>query len=264
MADSESESERGSDSCTDFAALADAGWPSLEREQVGGWIARFSLGVTRRANSVIATGPVEDADAAITAVERLYRDRGLPPVFQLADADAALEKTLLARGYVAASETLVLSAETVTVAQHLSRPAAAAEAVVIHATPDEDWLDVWWTVDGRGGDAERAIARDILIGGPALYATVRDERGTASVGRLALVEQQGARWGGLYAIATRADARRRGHALAVIGALAAAASTRHVTDLWLQVLASNQAALSLYRRLGFSRVATYRYLAPRP
>lgn len=271
---------------TDFAALADAGWPAIERTDVDGtdvdgtdvdsadvggtsarrtdaasWVARFASGVTQRANSVYPAGRVDDVEAAIDAAERLYRAQSLPPLFQLSDDDVVLGEALVARGYTPRNETLVLATELATLVRALGSRAPAGARVVVTDTFDDEWLDVWWSVDGRGGAAQRGVARGILTGGPALYATVRDEEGAASVGRLALVERRGVLWGGLFALATRQDARRNGHALAVIDALAHAAAERGVTGLWLQVLASNTAARRLYDELAFAPVAAYRYFA---
>jgi ribosomal protein S18 acetylase RimI-like enzyme len=255
----------------DYAALADAGWPALERRTIGaegrsgGWIARYAHGVTQRANSVYAAGRVAHEREAIAAVEHWYAEHGLPSMFQLADDDEELLSVLLAGGYVARSETLVLAAEASTVTAALAtaddREVRDNAAIVPTSDePDDEWLDLWWGVDGRGGESERAWAREILVGGRALYATVRDAQGAASVGRLALVDHDGARWGGLYALATRADARGRGHARAVIASLLAHAVEHGVSALWLQVTATNDAARRLYDGLGFRQVAGYRYL----
>lgn len=244
-----------------LTALADAGWPALETIAVGGWSARFSAGVTKRANSVVPRGDVMDVVAAIESVESLYRARVIRPTFQLTEDDRALEGVLRDRGYGAVDETLIMVAPVAEVARSGAvRPRSGdgdhVGAVSIGDEPDAAWLDVWWGVDGRGGDVERDVARRIMTGGPALYATVCDEDGPACVGRLALVGE----WGGLYAIATRSDARRRGHARSVIAGLGAAAAERGVTELWLQVLADNAVAVGLYRSLGFVPAGGYRYL----
>jgi ribosomal protein S18 acetylase RimI-like enzyme len=268
---------------TDFASLADRGWPALERVDVGGWTARFAGGVTKRANSVHPAGPIEHPalDAAVAVAEDAYRDRGLVPVFQLGDGDAALHELLSARGYLAQSETLVLAAgvDAVLTGAGSRRveqsedapvfvpsgasvfvPSAPGASVSVGEKLDDEWLDLWWSVDGRGGHAEREVARRIMTGVRSLYATASDDAGVASVARLALVRERGHGWGGLYAVATRPDARRRGLALAVIRTLASAGRQQGVESLWLQVLADNEAALSMYAALGFRRVASYRYL----
>ncbi|RII85137.1 GNAT family N-acetyltransferase, partial [Clavibacter michiganensis] len=81
-----------------------------------------------------------------------------------------------ARGYVAEARTLVQVADAGEVAGRLAdaAPADPALEVTLADAPDVAWLDAWWSVDGRGGSAELAVARRILEGGPAVYAAVRD------------------------------------------------------------------------------------------
>lgn len=234
--------------------LADRGWPALERAELDGWVLRASFGVTNRANSVLAVGMPRNRDlaGAITSVEQWYAERSLPTVFQLSPAaPAALGPALAARGYREHSETDILVTARLPLPSTLSLP-----GMEVATTPSDAWLDTWWSVDGRGGAAERAIAAGILAGSPALYASVGDPEAPDAVARLALVDS----WGGLYAVATRPEARRRGLARALVPALAAAAGQHGVQRLWLQVLADNAPAQALYAGLGFRRASGYRYL----
>ncbi|MGO4535803.1 GNAT family N-acetyltransferase [Leifsonia sp. 2MCAF36] len=244
--------------------LADRGWPALEREELDGWVLRASGGVTNRANSVLTAGAVPDTLAAIERAERWYADRSLPAVFQLSPASpAALPEALSRRGYRQHSHTDILVADRAETAAAAAASATAAvfgsgpadARVRLSDNPDDAWLTTWWSVDGRGGDAERDIAERILTGGPALYASVGDPSAPDAVARLALVDE----WGGLYAVATRSTARRRGLARALAGELASATADRGVRRLWLQVLADNAAAHALYASLGFRWASGYSY-----
>jgi ribosomal protein S18 acetylase RimI-like enzyme len=116
-------------------------------------------------------------------------------------------------------------------------------------------MDLWWSVDGHGGSEARRIARHILTATPALYALTSDAAGATAVGRLALADD----WGGLYCMAVRPDVRRRGHAMTVLRALLERASTTGVRRSWLNVVAENDAARSLYARAGFVPVSSYHY-----
>lgn len=231
--------------------LADHGWPTLEREELDGWTLRASSGVTNRANSVLTSGRVGDLDAAVDAAERWYAARSLPPVFQVSPASSpSLTDVLSRRGYRDHSPTDILVAD-----RAAASAASGGPAVRLADCPDDAWLDTWWSVDGRGGAAERDIAARILRGGPALYAAHGDPAAPDAVARLALV----GKWGGLYAVATRPEARRRGLARTLVQTLATASAEHGVRGLWLQVLADNAAAHGLYASLGFRPASHYSY-----
>ncbi|GAB3448495.1 GNAT family N-acetyltransferase [Actinophytocola sediminis] len=231
------------------------GWPALAESAVDGWLVRVSAGVTQRANSVVPLGEPAEVDRAVAEVERVYAAAGLPAVFQVGPAarPADLDARLAVRGYTTGSPTLVQVADVATV---LAGLAGAPVPVTVSGEPDEEWLDLWWRVDGRGDAAALAVATRILTGGPARYATARGADGrAAAVARLALVGE----WGGLYCLAVRPDARRQGLAAAVTRALAASAESGGVRRLWLQVREENAAARALYAGTGFTTTARYHY-----
>ena len=241
--------------------LADRGWPAEHRGRHGGWILRAAGGVTKRANSALPVGPVDDVEAGLDAVEAFARAHGIDPCVQVSPASepADLAARLAARGYAAEARTLVQVADAGAVAARLAdaAPADPALHVTVADAPDEAWLDAWWSVDGRGGSAELAVARRILERGPSAYAAVRDGDRVLATARLALV----GRWGGLFAVATRPEARRRGLSRAAMGAAVRAGARRGITDLWLQVVAENDGARALYDGLGFAPASRYEYWA---
>lgn len=241
-------------SVAEWDLLTHRAWPARTTAQVGGWLARFSGGVTHRANSVLPLEAPADVGEAVAEVEALYRERGLAPTFQIGRAaqPAGLDEHLSARGYEARNAAVLQVAE---VGEVLRRTSAPGDGARVTEAPDEDWTDLWWSVDGRGGDEAREIAVDILTATPALYASIWDGRGIAAVGRLALVDG----WGGLHCMAVRPDARRRGHGQAVLRALLICAADHGIRDVWLQVLVDNEPARCLYEGVGFAPAANYHY-----
>nr|WP_159830019.1 GNAT family N-acetyltransferase [Arthrobacter sp. 9AX] len=237
----------------------DAAWPSVERHDTGDWVLRAAAGVTQRANSVWPRNAAEQPEDALRGAAQWYRERRLPLIFQLTDtpANAALNEVLDGRGFTRQSETLIMARP----AGPGPVPLQQAFPVEVREQPDDDWLALWWSVDGRGGAAELETARAILSGCPSLYALVRDNDGVpAAVGRLSLV----AGTGGLYCMATSPSHRRRGYASAVLRALMAEGDVRGVGRFWLLATAANHGAQRLYSQAGFSEWGRCLYRQQRP
>lgn len=68
----------------------------------------------------------------------------------------------------------------------------------------------------------------------------------------------------LFNLAIDPDVRRQGHAQALLAYLEEALIARHVMTLWLEVRASNEGALALYRKYGFNEVTVRRNYYPAP
>lgn len=243
-------------SAADLDDLMHGAWPGLTNVQVDGWVARFASGVTQRANSVLPRQAPPDITNAVETVEALYRARNLTPTFQISPAaePPELDTILSGRGYERRSPTLVQVAGINTI---LGAVPPHAMTVNLDDEPHEEWMELWWAVDGRGGAKEKAIARHILQQRSALYASMADGSGVAAVGRLAAA---GA-WGGIYCMAVREDVRRRGLGRAILCTLVEAARDRCMTDVWLQVEERNRAAREMYRRVGFITASRYHYRA---
>lgn len=241
-----------------FEILMDAAWPAVERRDTGEWVLRAAAGVTQRANSVWPRNTAGEPLAALREAMQWYRERRLPLIFQMTDTPAndGLNQALDAQGFTRQSETLIMSRPSGN-----GFPGSGSGRVEVQDAPDEEWLHLWWSVDGRGGEGERDTARAILTGCPSLYALVRGDDGVpAAVGRLAMVHGTG----GIYCMATSASGRRRGYATAVLQALLAEGGAHGVDRFWLLVTAANQAARQLYSKAGFTESGRYIYRQQRP
>ncbi|MDR6556751.1 GNAT superfamily N-acetyltransferase [Arthrobacter pascens] len=244
--------------------LMDAAWPAPDRHDTGEWVLRAAEGVTQRANSVWPRASAADPAAAAREAVAWYRKRRLPVIYQVFNnASAAPLNALLDRlGFTNQSETLVMAMGPAAPEGPLQvgrLPAGAAVELAEH--PSAEWLELWWSVDGRGGAGALETARAILTGCPSLYALVRDDSGRpAAVGRLALAGG----YGGLYCMATRPDARLRGYATRVLRSLLAAGAARNLDGYWLLVTAANPGARELYARSGFREAGRYFYRQERP
>jgi N-acetylglutamate synthase len=249
----------------ELEAAMDAAWRAPDREESGGWVLRAADGVTQRANSIWPRSEPDESTAQRPALLRdaraWYRSRRLPVIFQVFDnaGSAGLNALLDEEGFTRQSETLIL------VRGASADASGPAPGVELSGEPSAEWLRLWWRVDGRGDEESLATARGILEGCRSLYALVRDDDGVpAAVGRLALPSGAPSGLGGVYGMATRPDARRRGYANKVLRSLLAAGTAQGLDSYWLLVTAANSGARDLYARAGFREAGRYYYRQERP
>ena len=267
---------------------AAAAWPAGRTEVAEGWLLRHTPGVPRkRSNSALPPGPGERPERALDVVETFYRAAGQPVVVQVSPAEAhgVLDAALASRGYRREAPTLVLTAPPATVIAGTAPPATAvvgagpAAALIAGAGPvdvviDEadraDWLAAYRVLNGPADTSavvERVLAR---VPGPAAFARVVLDGRPAAIGMFAAPEgpaapqptaekPAGGEWAGVFCMATARDHRRRGLALAVLGAGARWAAARGCAGMYLQVEQDNIAARHLYARTGFVHSHSYHY-----
>ena len=233
-------------------AIAYDFWCAPEVEELDGWRLRFGYGVTGRANSVWpnhdGTMPLADK---LERAEQWYAERGRPTLFQVTEAarPEGLSDVLLARGYE--WRGVPVSVETAPVAEITRRSSGDAE---LEGEPDDAWVELW--IGTRRFD-RADIARQILTSSPGRTTFARI--GDLAVGRGVVVGE----WLGITSMATVPAARRRGHARAIVHALARWAAESGARQALLQVEETNVVARRLYAGVGFVPSHSYRYCMER-
>jgi N-acetylglutamate synthase len=230
----------------ELEAVAYDFWRAPDVAELDGWRLRFAHGVSGRANSVWPNGSgTLPLDEKIDRAEEWYHARGAPVLFQLTVAarPPGLDDALIARGYEARNAPV--SVQVALLDDVLER--TDGEAAVTQEL-DDAWLQLW---AGTRGFANHDAARAILTDGDAAFARV----GEVAVGRGVAVGE----WLGITAMATLPEARRRGHARAIVHALARWAEGRGCKRAIVQVDTANDAALTLYGNAGFAPHHEYHY-----
>lgn len=212
-----------------------------------GWLLRLLPGKAKRPRSVNpvypSTLPLEEK---LAHCERVYGAARLPTLFRITpvglpkDLDAQLER----RGYGRFDTTSVQSAaipDSVRMdgAQAMNLRAWVEAVGELRRSPPEH----------RAAHLARLEASPLVVRGVAVQSGGR----VVATG-LTIIEDECA---GLFDVATHEQARRRGHARAVVAALLATAREHGARFAYLQVAADNEPALALYRRFGFEE--RYRY-----
>ncbi len=245
---------RPSSSPDDVQRVADAGWPGLERERLGGWVLRAAGGFTGRANSALPLGdPGTSPEKAIDAVEEFYDARGLQPAVQVpfaltgSDSPApGLDTVLAGRGWSHDPPTLLMTADLRRVS-----PVESSD-VVCSDEPDDDWLGLYRY---RGG-ALPPVAREVLTAAPLqAFGSVRRDGRTVAVGRVAVARG----WAGVTAMQTDDRHLRQGLGSLLLRALLTWGAERGARFAYLQAFSANAPAVALYSSAGFTPHHRYHY-----
>lgn len=255
---------------------------------MGGWLVRFSSGLTRRANSVLPWGePTEAAgfDAAVTEVEHRSAERWLAPTFQLWSAlqdpsgaeqgpddvphpplighHAALEEFLTRRGYRAVADTDVLWLD----ARDLPEDPEWDRRIIVNENPDEAWLAAVHRGLGRDLDPATGLTLRRLLGGVrSRFYRIQGPGGeVVAISKMSIVPdprpESSAVYGGLYSLWVHPEHRRQGLARRLLHATFHQTRQLGLDGLWLQVETSAVEGRSLYLEEGFRPAASYRYLS---
>ncbi|MBH0778186.1 N-acetylglutamate synthase, CG3035 family [Nocardia bovistercoris] len=244
-------------------AAAAFGWPGIEHAWIDGWLVRAGYGFTDRANSAVPLGDPETTTArgasgaqTMQYIAEWYAVRSLPVLLALPDRLASVPV-----GWQVRKETVVLGIDI----ENFFLP-QGPPMVRVHPAPDAAWLDLYH----RRGEAEQTRI-DLPPVPEVLTAVHEGDLGFAAlgvptpiaVGRGALTTApDGRRWIGLSCIAVASEHRRHGLGALVCAELIRWGRDRGATHSYVQVEADNEAALALYRDLGFVDHHRYRYAEP--
>jgi ribosomal protein S18 acetylase RimI-like enzyme len=238
-----------------FERMSAQHWQGTESRMLGDWMLRAAAGFTRRANSALAVGsPTMPLPQAVAEVEAWYRDRGLPPMIELAtalDADSdggELGRLLTELGWLSTEPMVVMTAD----AQDVARYQRDEQQLRLADEPDELWLDLY-NFDDR---ALPQVARQVLMSAPRQqFASVLRAGKAVAIGRLSLVGG----WAGLTAVEVAEDCRRQGLGTAVTAGLAGTAIRCGATRIFLQVRERNSGARAMYAKCGFTDRHRYHF-----
>ncbi|MDQ1280185.1 MAG: N-acetylglutamate synthase [Thermoproteota archaeon] len=241
-----------------YHELLTNGWPAKTIIFQNGWILRLSEGVTRRANSVLPIRYVGDNLLDdISVVERIYRERDLPVVFQIPDyfEPPNLKEKLLSLGYGSVDETLVM-------ASSIKEILKIEENRNLNSFIEQELSDKWLVslsnlnnysqtiIDGQ----EQIIKRIPFKTKAFCYSELGNQ--IVAVG-IAIIERE---YLGIYDLIVHPDYRRRGIAQSLIAKMLQWGKDNLVKHVYLTAQGDNFKAIALYNKIGLKDRHHYRYL----
>jgi ribosomal protein S18 acetylase RimI-like enzyme len=229
------------------------GWPALETRDISGWRLRFANGYTKRANSINALGDnTQSGPETLQALETTYRLRGLSPVWRLTPlAPSAVKEFLAAPAYRTIERSLVQVAP-------LKAGLAADPDVRIELRPSARWVAAF-AEHSPVAPQHRATMRQMLAAMPKAGFALVEQAGEPMAMAIGVLDGDHV---GLFDLLVMPQARRRGLARRVTESLYAWAWGEGARFAYLQVVATNAAALPLYAAQGFRTVYEYEYRVP--
>jgi len=224
-----------------------------------GWLLGFTPGKSKRVRSVNPFfGSTLPLETKFDTCKAIYAAAGLPCIIRLTPfaQPPELEDWLAAQGYERFDDTLVMvrSLEDWRDERMRTLPAGTRRL-------EQDLFE--WTVETQDvrslsdDHVRRLLDRQELLHLPGCGMAMK-QRGALVAWGMAQVEDG---WAGLYNIETRAENRRSGLARRLIGDLLSWSRRHGAAAAYLQVTAHNDAAIPLYRALGFDEAYRYWYRA---
>ena len=233
-------------------------FPSTTTRYDGTWAIRMTAGhPAKRLNSVNPLDPDDrlDLESRIALAGERFRSFGRPLMFRLTPlAPQALRGMLADKGWESFEESLVMVADLT----------AQTAADVGDQLPMKDigrWVDGYIELSQESPDLKPGLAEIIGATEPetGLFMRYGEDSGKlASVVRCV----RDLRLAGIFDLVTGKAESRKGHARAVLKTALRWAHHNGARQAWLQVVADNAPARSLYEQTGFREVYRYSYWRP--
>lgn len=235
-----------------FEEMAANAHVALNVMQYDGWLLRFAQGHTNRANSISTLYPSTiDLDDKISYCEGYYKKQNLPCVFKITDQDIELNASLQKRGYEAVTPTDVMLLD-------LSGQSYQEGACVFSKEPTEAWLSSYFLYEGITDEARQDIFRQMLskVQVDTIYCSLLHDGKVVACASAAI--EQGYML--LQNVVVNPEFRGCGFGKMLCRALISKAKECGARYSYLQVVKSNEAALSMYTKLGYEKVYSYWYM----
>lgn len=239
-----------------YEAAGFRAWPAAAVHYDGTWVVRLTAGhPAKRLNSVNPLDPGDDADLAgrVARAGRRFAAYGRPLTFRMSPlAGRGIAAHLDGEGWGRFSESLVMRAPL--------DDGMVGEAM--HQIPLKDMgRFIGAAIAIRSLDPALRPGLSEVIGAikprTGLFALEEDGAPVST----AICVQDGD-LAGLFEVATRESERGKGHGRRTLLSALKWAHAHGARQAWLQVEADNEAAVGLYRSMGFAEIYRYHYRQP--
>lgn len=233
--------------------LAINAFPANATELYNGWLLRYSNGYTYRGNSVnpLYAG-VGSLEAQVTACEKRYASRNMPCIFKITpDTEPELDLLLQCRGYRDAKHADIMAREI-----KEDTFSAQSDVTVVNTFTDK-WFTNFAQLNCTSEEPDFSTMQHMLhtISNPVFCGSIYEN--FQMTGCALGVQEE--RYVGIFDVRVSEQYRRQGMATRICMEILRQAVKHGASVAYLQVASQNQAAISLYQKLGFTYQYTYWY-----
>ena len=225
-------------------------WPGLKTYLHAGMVVRSANGYTKRANSATVLFNAQWTLEKQQWVENFYQQSNRPAIFRLLSFNEPVQfdEQLASRGYTKIDLTDVMTLQ-------LSKQPAPSDPNC-RLLPLDFWLEIFHAFDrSKLGEEQKSLHKNLLLQVPGqLCPMVLNVDGRPVACGLGVLDQS---YFGIFDIITDEGQRRKGYGGKLVRNLCNWGQNQQATKAFLQVMSTNQNAVRLYRKLGFS--AEYHY-----
>lgn len=241
--------------------IASNTWPAETTTYIDNWQLRATRGITKRANSVLAIGEYPHAANWLPLIEQFYADKGLPAIFHISEASpSGLDALLHAQGYAIDVPCLMMFVNAQEAAAAARQKLMLRDVTALSAEwvseADEEWLDAFLMLE-KYSEKSKSDYKGICnrISETKGFVKIRKDDRIIAVGT-AVVQDE---WAGFLNVIVSEEHRGQGVAYFLMHSLTAWSIKQGAAQQYLQVVASNTAAVSLYEKLGYQTKYGYHY-----
>jgi ribosomal protein S18 acetylase RimI-like enzyme len=246
-----------------FEEISNNAWPALQTMLYDGWVLRFADGVTKRSNSVsllYASGI--DPAKKIDFCEQLYMAKGIRPCFKITGISepGGIDKLLETRGYFIHSYISFQTIDLTGFPTNDPTGPIAQEHDLANVRMDTElnpgWMDDFIRMnefDPARKSTYLAIMNQLNL--PKCLTTITINKKTVGVG-LGVAEGD---FVGIFDIVVDKSVRNNGLGRLIVETILRWSKTMGAETAYLQVLADNYPAISLYQKMGFREIYQYWY-----
>lgn len=232
-------------------------FPATSTQFNGTWAIRLTAGhPAKRLNSVNPLDPSDsiNLEERIHLAEQRFKSFGRPLIFRLTPlAPVGLKKLLKSQGWISFEESIVMVAD-------LRQFELSNTLDQVPLQDAGQWIDTYIELSHEQPSLKPGLAEIIGATQPETGLFIHSEVNSPKASVLRCVYDRDV--AGFFDLVTNSQLLRRGNGRAIMETALLWARKHDVISAWLQVVADNIAAISLYQSMGFSELYRYTYWRP--